>query len=109
MRRWSRLLDRLKLTAIRDQLDTLLDEPARSEMSLREALAFLAGREIARRDEQRIGMASGFIGFSDLVRHAIQDGIVEQPCRRISHTSHSRSIFRPAVIIDVLVAMDDQA
>ena len=33
------MLDRLKLTAIRDQLDTLLDEAARSEMTLREALA----------------------------------------------------------------------
>lgn len=32
------MLDRLKLTAIRDQLDTLLDEAARSEMTLREAL-----------------------------------------------------------------------
>ncbi len=30
------MLDRLKLTAIRDQLDTLLDEAARSEMNLRE-------------------------------------------------------------------------
>ncbi|GAN79611.1 hypothetical protein SAMN02746095_03671 [Acidocella aminolytica 101 = DSM 11237] len=36
------MLDRLKLTAIRDQLDTLLDEAARSEMNLREALTFLA-------------------------------------------------------------------
>ncbi|SEJ80546.1 IstB-like ATP binding protein [Sinorhizobium meliloti] len=34
-------LDRLKLTASRDQLDTLLDEAARSKMTLREALAFL--------------------------------------------------------------------
>ena len=48
------MLDRLKLTAIRDQLDTLLDEAARSEMTLREALAFFVGREIARRDERRI-------------------------------------------------------
>ena len=52
------MLDRLKLTAIRDQLDTLLDEAARSDMTLREALAFLVGREIARRDERRISMAS---------------------------------------------------
>ena len=50
-------LDRLKLTAIRDQLDSLLDEAARSEMTLREALAFLVTREIARRDERRICMA----------------------------------------------------
>jgi hypothetical protein len=52
------MLDRLKLTTIRDQLDTPLDEAARSDMTLREALAFLVGREIARRDERRISMAS---------------------------------------------------
>ena len=46
------MLDRLKLTAIRDQLDTLLDEAARSDMTLRESLAFLVQREIARRDER---------------------------------------------------------
>ena len=57
------MLDRLKLTAIRDQLDTLLDEAARAEMNLREALAFLAEREIARRDERRIGMASKIAQF----------------------------------------------
>lgn len=51
-------LDRLKLTAIRDQLDTLLDEAARSKMTLREALSFLVTREIARRDERRISMSS---------------------------------------------------
>jgi DNA replication protein DnaC len=57
------MLDRLKLTAIRDQLDTLLDEAARSDMTLREALAFLVGREIARRDERRISMASKIAQF----------------------------------------------
>lgn len=56
-------LDRLKLTAIRDQLDTLLDETARSKMNLREALAFLGAREIARRDERRISMASKLAQF----------------------------------------------
>jgi hypothetical protein len=35
------LLARLQLTALRDQLDTLLDEAARRELNLREALAFL--------------------------------------------------------------------
>jgi hypothetical protein len=43
------MLTRLKLTAIRDQLDTLLDEAARREMTLREALGFLCQREIARK------------------------------------------------------------
>src|SRR5690606_7561106 len=56
-------LDRLKLTAIRDQLDTLLDEAARSKMTLREALAFLVSREVARRDERRISMSSKLAQF----------------------------------------------
>lgn len=35
------ILDRLKLTAIRNQLDTLLEEAARPPLTLREALALL--------------------------------------------------------------------
>ena len=57
------MLDRLKLTAICDQLDSLLYEVARLEMTLREALGFLASREIARRDEQRIEMATKLVQF----------------------------------------------
>src|SRR5512132_2844722 len=52
------MLTRLKLTAIRDQLDTLLDEAAGHELSLREALGFLCQREVARKDERRIEMAT---------------------------------------------------
>ncbi len=51
------MLTRLKLTAIRDQLDTLLDEAAGRELSLRETLAFLCEREVARKDERRVEMA----------------------------------------------------
>ncbi|MBO0742354.1 MAG: hypothetical protein J2P51_13115 [Hyphomicrobiaceae bacterium] len=50
-------LTRLKLTAIRDQIDSLLDEAAKRELSLRQALGFLVEREIARKDERRIEMA----------------------------------------------------
>jgi DNA replication protein DnaC len=39
------------------------DANARSQMTLREALAFLIGREIARRDERRISMASKIAQF----------------------------------------------
>jgi hypothetical protein len=49
--------DRLKLTAIRDGLDTLLDEAARRDLTLREAVAFLCEREVARKDERRVEMA----------------------------------------------------
>lgn len=56
-------LTRLKLTAIRDQLDSLLDEAAGKELTLREALAFLCEREVARKDERRIEMAMKIAHF----------------------------------------------
>jgi len=56
-------LSRLKLTAIRDQLDSLLDEAARRDLTLREALAFLCEREIARKEERRVEMATSIAHF----------------------------------------------
>ena len=56
-------LTRLKLTAIRDQLDNLLDEAARNELNLREGFAFLVQREVARKDERRIEMAMKIAHF----------------------------------------------
>lgn len=70
-----RMLTRLKLTAIRDRLDSLLDEAVRSELTLRDALAFLCQREIARKEraivchwfedngERRIDMSFGLAKF----------------------------------------------
>jgi DNA replication protein DnaC len=58
-----RLLTRLKLTAIRDQLDSLLDEAGRSELTLREALALLCEREVGRKDQRRIDMAMSIAKF----------------------------------------------
>ena len=89
-------LDRLKLTAIRDQLDTLLDEAARSKMNLREALAFLVTREIARRDERRISMASKLAqfpfvreldGFDFEAQPSLDPGQIRElaTCRWIAH------------------------
>lgn len=46
--RLDEMLARLKLSGIRDQLDNLLDEAARSNLSTRETLAMLCEREIAR-------------------------------------------------------------
>lgn len=57
------MLGRLKLTAIRDQLDNLIEEAARRELSLREALFLLCEREIARKDERRIEMGLGLARF----------------------------------------------
>ncbi len=59
----ARWLTRLQLTAIRDQLDSLLDDASRRELTLRETLALLCEREIARRNERRIEMASKIAHF----------------------------------------------
>ena len=58
-----RTLGRLKLTAIRDRLDTLLDEAGRREMSLRESLEFFCAAEVARKDERRIQMGLSIAKF----------------------------------------------
>ena len=60
------MLTRLHLTAIRDQLDTLLDEAAKREMTLREAVGFLCEREVSRRDERRVEMATKIAHFPTL-------------------------------------------
>ncbi|BCX81616.1 hypothetical protein MIT9_P1194 [Methylomarinovum caldicuralii] len=57
------MLTRLKLTAIRDGLDTLLDEAARRDLNLREALTFLCEAEIARKDQRRVHMATSIAKF----------------------------------------------
>lgn len=57
------MLTRLKLTAIRDQLDSLLDEAARRELTLRESLAYLCEVEIARKDQRRIAMGISIAKF----------------------------------------------
>jgi len=57
------MLNRLKLTAIRDQLDSLVDEAARRELTIREALSLFCEREIARKDERRIEMSIGLARF----------------------------------------------
>jgi DNA replication protein DnaC len=51
------MLNRLKLTAIRDQLDSLVDEAGRRELTIREALSLFCEREIARKNERRIEMS----------------------------------------------------
>jgi len=57
------MLTRLKLTGIRDRLDTLLDEASRRDLSLRESLAFLCEAEIARKDQRRIAMGLSIAKF----------------------------------------------
>ncbi len=57
------MLTRLKLTAIRDQLDGLLDQAARAELNIREALAMLCAAEVGRKDERRIQMGMSIAKF----------------------------------------------
>jgi hypothetical protein len=57
------MLTRLHFTAIRDQLDSLLDEAAKRALTLREAVAFLCEREVSRRDERRVEMATKIAHF----------------------------------------------
>lgn len=57
------MLTRLKLTAVRERLDTLLDEAARRELSLRETLAFLCETEVAHKEQRRIHMGTRIAHF----------------------------------------------
>jgi|SRR3990167_4239014 len=50
------LLNRLKLTNIRDKLDNLLDEAARKQMNLREAFLYLCEQEVCQKDQSRLRM-----------------------------------------------------
>lgn len=58
-----RMLTRLKLTAIRDQLTNLLDEAARREFPLIDTIRFLCEAEIARKDARRIQMGLSIAKF----------------------------------------------
>ena len=57
------MLGRLKLTAMRDRLDVLLDEAARRELNLPEALGLLCAAEVAHREERRIQMGLSIAKF----------------------------------------------
>lgn len=57
------MLTRLQLTGVRDQLDNLLDEAARENLSGRETLLLMCEREIARKDHRRIAMAQKLAHF----------------------------------------------
>jgi DNA replication protein DnaC len=58
-----RMLTRLKLTAIRDQLSNLLDEASRRNLTLLDTLQFLCEAEIARKDDRRIQMGLSIAKF----------------------------------------------
>src|SRR4051794_18889983 len=79
-RLWSRR-SRMRMsrsTAIRDQLDSLVDEAGRRELTIREALGMFCEREIARKDERRIEMSIGLARFP-FVRHLAGFDFAAQP------------------------------
>lgn len=57
------VLGRLKLVAMRDRLDSLLDEATRRDLTLPETLLLLCEAEVARREERRIQMGLGIAKF----------------------------------------------
>jgi DNA replication protein DnaC len=57
------MLARLKLSAIRERLDNLLDDAGRRELSLREGLTLLCEAEVAHREERRMRMGMGIAKF----------------------------------------------
>lgn len=57
------MLTRLQLTGLRDQLDNLLGEVARQDLTFREALAYLLEAEIARKDQRRLAMGVSIAHF----------------------------------------------
>jgi DNA replication protein DnaC len=90
------MLTRLKLILVRDQLDSLLDEAARREMTLREALGLLCEREIARKDERRIEMGGkiahfpttrDLAGFDFSAQPSVDPGQIRDlaACRWVAH------------------------
>jgi DNA replication protein DnaC len=59
----TRMLTRLKLTAIRDQLTNLLDEAGRRNLTVLDTIHFLCEAEIARKDDRRIQMGLSIAKF----------------------------------------------
>jgi DNA replication protein DnaC len=83
------MLNRLKLAAIRDQVDRLVDAAARRELTIREALSLFCEREIGRRDERRIEMSIGparfpFVRDLDGFDFAAQPSIDKKQIREVA-------------------------
>jgi DNA replication protein DnaC len=87
--RMDQMLTRLKLTGIRDQLDTLLDEAGRKDLNLRESLAYMLEVEVARKDQRRFAMGLSiakfpFVRSLDDFDYEAQPSIDEKLVRELS-------------------------
>jgi DNA replication protein DnaC len=95
------MLNRLKRTAIRDQLDSLVDEAGRRELTIREALSLFCEREIARKDERRIEMGIGLARFL-FVRDLESFDLAAQPSidkKQIREIATGRFIANAEVVL----------
>lgn len=63
LERLDAMLSKLQLCAIRAQLDSLLDQAARADLTLRETLAFLCQAELAHKEQRRITMGTKIAKF----------------------------------------------
>ena len=57
------MLGQLRLSSLRDRLDNLLDEAAKKEMNLREALHFLMTIELTNKTDKRVRMGQTMARF----------------------------------------------
>jgi DNA replication protein DnaC len=94
--------DRLKLTAIRDQLDSLIDEAGWRELTIREALSLFCEREIGRKEKRRIEMSVGLARFPfvrdlDGFDFAAQPSIDKKQIREIAPGLHRHCRGRVAL------------
>jgi DNA replication protein DnaC len=71
-------LTRLKLTTIRDRLDSLLDDAARQSMTVRKALGYFCEQEMRSKDQKRIQMGISIAKFP-FVRTLEQFDFASQP------------------------------
>ena len=92
------MLNRLKLTALRDQLDSLIDEAGRRELTIRDALALFCEREIARRDQRRIDMSFGLARFP-FVRDLTGFDFGAQPSIQVREIASGRFIANGEAVL----------
>lgn len=85
-------LTQLKFTAICHRLDVLLDEAARKDLTMRETLAPLCEREIARKDERRVEMAMKIAIFGTPVSSTASTSRIN----RVSTRTRSETSLPPA-------------
>ncbi len=102
------MLQRLRLTGMCSQLDNLLEEAARHQMTLREGLAWLCAAEVSRKDQSRFEMAMRLArfpcvrtleGFEFEAQPSIDPGMIRElaTCRWIANGDNVVLLGPPGV------------